>query len=107
MSELLLEEEAYAIRGAVFEVYSEMGREFLGPVYQECLELELEDIRIYGQAMSCDEQVQAVEAWLLTPPPLRTVTKSDDPSLPETVDARRYGARRFWSSWTCGLCTSW
>jgi hypothetical protein len=64
-----LEEEAYAIRGAVFEVYTKMGSEVLELVYQESLELELKDIGIYGQAMSCDEQVQAVEARLLTPVP--------------------------------------
>ncbi len=40
MPELLYEEETYAIRGAVFEVYREMGSGFLEPVYQECLEIE-------------------------------------------------------------------
>jgi len=43
MSELLFEKETYAIRGAVFEVYSEMGSGFLEPVYQECLEIELKN----------------------------------------------------------------
>lgn len=38
---LLFEEETYAIRGAVFEVYREMGCGFLEAVYQECLEKEL------------------------------------------------------------------
>ena len=38
---LLFEKESYAIRGAVFEVYSEMGCGFLESVYQECLEKEL------------------------------------------------------------------
>lgn len=38
---LILEEETYAIRGAVFEVYQEMGCGFLEAVYQECLEKEL------------------------------------------------------------------
>ena len=37
---LLFEEESYAIRGAIFEVYKEMGCGFLEAVYQECLELE-------------------------------------------------------------------
>jgi GxxExxY protein len=41
MSKLLYEEESYAIRGAVFEVYREMGSGFLESVYQECLEKEL------------------------------------------------------------------
>ena len=30
MSKLLFEEESYAIRGAAFEVYKEMGHGFLG-----------------------------------------------------------------------------
>ncbi len=38
---LILEDETYAIRGAVFEVYKEMGCGFLEAVYQECLEKEL------------------------------------------------------------------
>lgn len=40
MTKLLFEEEAYAIRGAVFEVYREMGCGFLEAVYQDCLEQE-------------------------------------------------------------------
>jgi GxxExxY protein len=36
-----LQEETYRILGACFEVYNEMGRGFLEPVYQECLELEM------------------------------------------------------------------
>lgn len=40
MSQLLFEEETFVIRGAVFEVYREMGYGFLEPVYQECLENE-------------------------------------------------------------------
>jgi GxxExxY protein len=38
---LLYKEECYAIQGAVFEVYREMGCGFLEAVYQECLEKEL------------------------------------------------------------------
>lgn len=38
---ILFEEETYAIRGAVFEVYREMGSGFLESVYQECLAEEL------------------------------------------------------------------
>ncbi|OEU40985.1 GTP-binding protein [Methanosarcina sp. Ant1] len=37
----MYEEETFAIRGAVFEVYREMGSGFLEAVYQECLEKEL------------------------------------------------------------------
>lgn len=40
VAELLLEEECYAIRGCIFEVYREMGSGFLESVYQECLERE-------------------------------------------------------------------
>jgi len=36
-----LKEETYRNLGACFEVYNQMGRGFLEPVYQECLELEL------------------------------------------------------------------
>jgi len=39
--DLLYKEESYLIRGAVFEVYREMGCGFLKAVYQECLEKEL------------------------------------------------------------------
>ena len=39
--ELIFKVEAYAIQGAVFEVYREMGSGFLEAVYQECMEKEL------------------------------------------------------------------
>ncbi len=39
--QILFKEECYAIQGAVFEVYKEMGSGFLESVYQECLEMEL------------------------------------------------------------------
>jgi GxxExxY protein len=39
--ELLFAEESFHIRGAIFEVYREMGCGFLEAVYQECLEKEL------------------------------------------------------------------
>ena len=38
---LLFKEECYAIQGAIFEVYREMGCGFLEAVYQECLKREL------------------------------------------------------------------
>ena len=41
MEKILYEDESYNIRGAVFEVYREMGCGFLEAVYQECLEKEL------------------------------------------------------------------
>jgi len=39
--DILYQEECYAIQGAVFEVYREMGCGFLEAVYQECMEREL------------------------------------------------------------------
>jgi GxxExxY protein len=41
MGDILFKDEVYAIQGAVFEVYKEMGSGFLEAVYQECLEKEL------------------------------------------------------------------
>ncbi len=41
MTKILFKDEVYAIQGAVFDVYREMGCGFLEPVYQECLEIEL------------------------------------------------------------------
>ncbi len=38
---LIFPDEAYAIFGACFEVYNQMGNGFVEPVYQECLEIEL------------------------------------------------------------------
>ena len=39
---LVYKKESYAIMGAVFEVYKEKGCGFVEPVYQECLEIELQ-----------------------------------------------------------------
>ncbi len=41
MTKILYKDEVYAIQGAVFDVYREMGCGFLEPVYQACLEKEL------------------------------------------------------------------
>ena len=40
---LLYREDAFRIRGAVFDVYRAMGAGFLEAVYQECLAIELAD----------------------------------------------------------------
>jgi GxxExxY protein len=40
MNELLYADESYAVRGAIFEVYREMGSGFLEAVYQECLAIK-------------------------------------------------------------------
>lgn len=42
MSKLIYPTESYAIIGACFNVYNEKGCGFTEPVYQECLEIELE-----------------------------------------------------------------
>jgi GxxExxY protein len=39
--DLVYKDESYAIMGACFEVYKQIGAGFLEPVYQECLALEL------------------------------------------------------------------
>lgn len=48
---ILYKKECYAIQGAVFEVYREMGCGFLEAVYQECLkkELTIRDIPFVSQ----------------------------------------------------------
>jgi GxxExxY protein len=38
---ILFRDESYALQGAIFEVYRELGCGFLEAVYQECLEREL------------------------------------------------------------------
>jgi GxxExxY protein len=43
---LLFKDGVYAIQGAVFGVYREMGAGFLEAVYQECLEREFRDRKI-------------------------------------------------------------
>jgi len=41
MADLILADEVYQIVGAAMEVYWQLGRGFLEPVYQEALEIEL------------------------------------------------------------------
>ncbi len=45
--EIIYKNESYAIQGAIFEVYREMGTGFLEAVYQECLEIELKKRNIH------------------------------------------------------------
>jgi len=50
MTKLIYEEDSYKIRGAIFNVYKELGSGFLESVYQECLEIELEKQKIPFEA---------------------------------------------------------
>jgi GxxExxY protein len=38
---MILKDESYAVMGACFEVYNQLGPGFLEPVYHRCLEIEL------------------------------------------------------------------
>ena len=42
MTDILYADESYEIMGACFEVYNDKGCGFLEPVYQECMEIELD-----------------------------------------------------------------
>ena len=42
-TDIVYKDESYAIMGACFEVYKEMGCGFLEAVYQECLEIEFQE----------------------------------------------------------------
>ena len=46
MAELILKEEVFQIIGAAMDVYYQLGRGFLEPVYQEAFEIELARRRI-------------------------------------------------------------
>lgn len=47
---LLLQKETYLIRGAIFELYKEIGSGFLEAVYQQCLEREFTSRQIPFQS---------------------------------------------------------
>lgn len=47
---ILYKEEVFAIQGAIFDVYREMGCGFLESVYQECLDREMKERGIPFQA---------------------------------------------------------
>ena len=46
MKDLMYAEETYKIRGALFEVYTQLGCGFLEAVYQEAVQIEFEVCRI-------------------------------------------------------------
>lgn len=50
MTDILYREESYAIMGACFDVYNEKGNGFLEPVYQDCMEIELDYKKIPFEA---------------------------------------------------------
>ncbi len=50
---MIYKDESYQIIGACFEVYNEIGSGFLEPVYQECLEIELDLKGIPFKAQEC------------------------------------------------------
>ncbi len=50
MKEIILKEEVYAIVGAAMDVYWQLGRGFLEPVYQEALGIEFRRRRIPFEA---------------------------------------------------------
>jgi GxxExxY protein len=46
VEDLIYENEAYAIMGGCFTVYKDKGCGFLEPVYQECMEIEFEYLKL-------------------------------------------------------------
>ena len=46
MSEILFKQEVFQIIGGCFAVYNDKGHGFLEPVYQDCMEIELEHLSI-------------------------------------------------------------
>jgi GxxExxY protein len=58
---VLFREEGFAIQGAVFEVYREMGAGFLETVYQECLAIEFRRREIPFEAQ---KDLSLVYCWL-------------------------------------------
>ena len=54
---LLFKDESYAIQGAIFEVYREMGSGFLEGVYQECMEREFRQRDIPHKSQPCLELI--------------------------------------------------
>jgi GxxExxY protein len=46
LEDLIYKEEVYAIMGGCFAVYKDKGCDFLEPVYQECLEIEFEQLQL-------------------------------------------------------------
>jgi GxxExxY protein len=54
---ILFKEECFAIQGAIFEVYRELGCGFLESVYQECLAKEFRSLNI---SLACRPELKIV-----------------------------------------------
>jgi len=52
LSDLIYPDESYKIMGACFNVYKDKGSGFLEPVYQECLDIEFDFLKIPFKAQS-------------------------------------------------------
>lgn len=52
MADIVYKDESYCIMGACFEVYKDKGAGFLEPVYQDCLEIEMELLGIPFKAQT-------------------------------------------------------
>ena len=87
--ELVYKDESYAIMGACFEVYKEMGCGYLEAVYQECLATELRiqgiDFRerealslTYKQSMLCQKYVPDFVCYNKILIEIKAVTRLDD-----------------------------
>lgn len=64
MIELEFEAETFRIRGAVFEVYKEMGCGFLEAIYHECLEQEfIKQKIIFSSQMSFDLKYKNIKLF--------------------------------------------
>jgi hypothetical protein len=68
---ILFKDECYAIQGAIFEVYREMGCGFLESVSQECLERECDPETSYQITARKTLASAAVTTRLLAPFPFR------------------------------------
>ena len=118
MEKMIYADEVYAIQGAVFEVYRNLGAGFLESVYQEALEIELmlrgipskfqTDIKIqykgrqlkqtYRADVVCYDKIilelkaqnDATNVWGLLPSPLRVLTNLKHHPLCETLRFERW-----------------
>ena len=62
---MILKDESYAIMGACFEVYNQLGPGFLEAVYHECLQIELAERGIPFVSRPIADRIQGENSWLL------------------------------------------